>query len=276
MDMTRVPPAPVRFDPERLFAGVYWYQRWQIFRGYYTPGHNSIDKLCNTVQLPRDLTGQRVLDIGAWNGCLSFECERRGAREVVALGPESPESTGFLRLAAVLGSQRTHYQLGTIYDLDPEKLGHFDVVLCCGVLHHLRYPLLGLDNIRRVCTGTLYLETLISDERLAAHCSPAARAAPLWEFFRRNEINNDDSTWFGPTSVAVVQALESAGFGVLEPQKNQKGGRGAFQAQVKPGVPEFLAIQCAEAVYYETLVRHLFGPKRIGSEPTPVRVQPAA
>ena len=39
--------------------------------------------------MPEDLTGKRVLDIGAWNGCLSFECERRGAREVIALGPAS-------------------------------------------------------------------------------------------------------------------------------------------------------------------------------------------
>ena len=37
---------------------------------------------------PRDLRGRTVLDVGAWDGFFSFECERRGAERVVALdGP---------------------------------------------------------------------------------------------------------------------------------------------------------------------------------------------
>jgi len=35
------------------------------------------------LQLPEDLAGKSVLDIGAWDGFFSFECERRGASRVV-------------------------------------------------------------------------------------------------------------------------------------------------------------------------------------------------
>ena len=46
--------------------------------------------------MPEDLTGMRVLDIGARDGFYTFEAERRGAREVVALDYEPPRHHGLL------------------------------------------------------------------------------------------------------------------------------------------------------------------------------------
>jgi tRNA (mo5U34)-methyltransferase len=69
-----------------------------------TPGPHSVSLLCQKTQLPADLKGKWVLDIGAWNGCFSFECERRGASEVIAYSLANAEVTGFTRLKAVLGS----------------------------------------------------------------------------------------------------------------------------------------------------------------------------
>src|SRR5260370_21805961 len=101
-----VPTAPAGFDKDKFFAGVYWHQNWQVFRDVFTPGINPIEKMCADLALPTKLSGKRVLDIGAWNGCLSFECERRGAREVVALGPQDPNVTGFHKLREILQSRR--------------------------------------------------------------------------------------------------------------------------------------------------------------------------
>jgi tRNA (mo5U34)-methyltransferase len=261
----RIPAPPPNLDTEKLFSGLSWHQRWQVFQGVYTPGHNSIEEMCDALQVPGDLTGKRVLDIGAWNGCLALECERRGASEVVALEPANPEHAGFDRLSSILGFRRSRWLAGTIYDLDPSKLGHFDVVFCCGVLYHLRYPLLGLDNIRRVCTGVLYLETLLSDHSLEQRYAGTA-SAPLWEFYRFNEVHNDYSNWFGPTLTAVVQGLKSAGFAVAVAQYYKGAGRGVFKTRVKEGVPEFLAIPSGEGFYYDTLVSHLLGKQRPGTE----------
>src|SRR5438067_5295547 len=228
--------------------------------------------MCADMELPEDLSGKRVLDIGAWNGCLSFECERRGAREVLALGPENPEATGFHRLRAALGSTRTRYQIGTVYDLNPERLGYFDVVLFCGVLYHLRYPLLGIDNIRRVCTGEVFVETLVADVQLLLHepkglrklilrmLSPALAPTALWQFFRGDELHQDASNWFAPSALAVRQAFESAGFDM---QILKKESRATLRGRVRPGVPEFLAIGSGEGIYYDPLISHLFGHDRL-------------
>src|SRR5438045_7098565 len=110
------------------FSQHYWHQRWEVSPGVFTPGLNDVSDLLRQVGLPQDLSGKRVLDVGAWNGCFSFECERRGAREVVGIGPEPPERSGLEMLRQHLGSS-VQYQLGSIYDLDPNVLGHFDIVL---------------------------------------------------------------------------------------------------------------------------------------------------
>lgn len=256
----RVPPVPPNFQYERIVRGTNcWHQRWQVFRGVYTPGINPIEQMLDELQVPADLTGLRVLDIGSWNGCASFECERRGAAEVLAIGPENPHLSGFNLLRDLLGSTRTRYEYGTCYQLDPDTIGTFDVVLFCGVLYHLRYPLLGLDNVRRVCRGEIYLETFVSDAPLTQTTGAAAASLPLWQFYRGGELQGDESNWFGPTTCAVAQALESAGFAVQH-ASHWLPGRAVFRGSVRIGLPEFLSIRAGEGAYYDSLLQPLFGP----------------
>lgn len=140
-----------------LLQDVSWHQKWEIEPGIFTPGRNPVQVLMDEAGVPQDLTGKRVLDIGAWNGCFSFEAERRGAT-VLAIGPEMPAATGFDKIRTYLKS-KVEYQLGTIYHLDPDTIGTFDVILCFGVIYHLRHVLLAFDMMRRVCRDKLYVET---------------------------------------------------------------------------------------------------------------------
>ena len=271
----RIPIAPPGFDPDTFFAGDVWHQKWEIFRDVFTPGRNPIDHLCQCLGLPENLTGKRVLDIGAWNGCLSFECERRGAAEIIALGPEDPTHTGFYKVKEVLGSERVHYRIGSVYNLDPDVLGTFDVVLFCGVLYHLRYPLLGIDNLRRVSTGEVYVETFMIDEQLVltdrkrrkdvplAKLSRRLLKTPLWQFYRFDELMSDHSNWVGPNCQAVLEAFASAGFDLELVGTHYT--RGHFRGRVKPGAPEFLTIPSGEGVYYDTLISHLFQPRKLSA-----------
>ena len=122
-----LPSPPVGFSGELLFGGIQWHQGWDIFEGVRLPGRNSVEQLCEHIRLPVDLTDKRVLDIGAWNGAFSFECERRGASDVVAFSLENPETSGFNRLKAVLNS-KVRYVTGSVYNLQDYNLGQFDVM----------------------------------------------------------------------------------------------------------------------------------------------------
>jgi hypothetical protein len=113
---------------------------------------------------------------GTYDGFLAFELERRGADEVVALdipghedwdwpahvraqGPEQlarlagPEKGVGLRVARDALDSRVETVGISVYELSPERLGDFDVVVCGSLMLHLRDPLRALEGIRSVCGG---------------------------------------------------------------------------------------------------------------------------
>jgi len=213
-----LPSPPAGFSKDLLFEGIHWHQGWDVFEGVRLPGRNPVEELSERIQLPSDLTGKRVLDIGAWNGAFSFECERRGASEIVAFSLENPETSGFNRLKSLLGS-KARYVTGSVYNLQDYNLGKFDIVLFLGVLYHLRYPLLAVDHLQQACAGELLIETHIIDE---------FADDPIWRFYPGAELLNDPSNWFGPNVSAVVSAFQTADFDIS--LLDRWGTRASFKA----------------------------------------------
>ena len=65
-----------------------WFHTIDLGGGIVTPGRDESPRKLGWIGLPEDLRGRSVLDVGAWDGFFSFECERRGATRVLALdGP---------------------------------------------------------------------------------------------------------------------------------------------------------------------------------------------
>ncbi len=236
------PPAQSEIDA--LFTGLPWHQRWEIFEGVFTPGRNPVGELCDRIQLPRDLRGKRILDIGAWHGCFSFECERRGAAEVIALSSEPVEQVGFERIRDAIGSKVVRYVEGSAYALDPETLGRFDLILFLGILYHLRHPLLAIDQLYPIADGPVLVETHVIDECAFAAgqtseqaqplrtVAPKLASTPIWQFYRTDELGRDSSNWFGPNISAVQEAFASAGFETEV--VNTWGTRASFRATPLP------------------------------------------
>ena len=160
------------------------------------------------LQIPQDLSGKSVLDIGAWDGFFSFECERRGASRVLAIDTYSWDTygkDGFLLAHETLKSKVEHQRCAA-EDIDT-SLGTFDLVLCLGVFYHLRSPIQVLDRIRKVTTGTLILET---------HALVPAfhEKYPLVSFFPGDGLEAGLRYEFSaePTLEALKQMLRAAGF----------------------------------------------------------------
>lgn len=158
-------------------AGVpLWYHTLELAPGLETPGWFDLRPIADRLPWP-DVRGKRCLDIGTFDGYLAFELERRGASRVVATdlashegwdwppvmreqGPEAmaeiagEKGRGFEVARELLGSS-VERLLVSVYDLDPEDHGQFDVVVCGSLLLHLRDPLRALERIRAVCRGQL-------------------------------------------------------------------------------------------------------------------------
>jgi tRNA (mo5U34)-methyltransferase len=155
--------------------------------------------------LPDDLRGKRVLDIGAWDGWFSFECERRGA-EVVAV--DCVALNTFLEARELLQS-RVEYLTLDVGELSAAKLGRFDIVLFFGVLYHLRHPLLGLEKVVELCTDLALIESFV--------IASEPRAIPaVMEFYERTELGGQIDNWCGPSPEGLLAMCRSAGFVIAE------------------------------------------------------------
>ena len=82
-----------------------WHHRIELAPGIFTPAIQQTQDLLTSIDLPKDMSGFRVLDLGARDGFFSFECEKRGAAEVIAVDYTPVELTGFAVASKILNSK---------------------------------------------------------------------------------------------------------------------------------------------------------------------------
>jgi tRNA (mo5U34)-methyltransferase len=186
-----------------------WWHSFELPDGTLVEGVNTLDAQKARIAqfpIPADLTGRRALDIGAWDGWFTFELERRGAHVVAIDRWDNPR---FREMHAALGS-RAEYRQMNVYDLDPAKLGRFDVVLFLGVLYHLKHPLLALERVCSVTDDLAAVESFALTDRFL----PGMRVEEhsLLRYFERDEFGGQFDNWFAPTPRCLVEMCRTAGF----------------------------------------------------------------
>jgi SAM-dependent methyltransferase len=84
-----------------------------------------------------DLAGKRMLDIGCGSGLHALAALRLGAREVVAVDIDADSvATTRQLLQAHAADEHWSVQEASVFALQADALGRFDVVYSWGVLHH--------------------------------------------------------------------------------------------------------------------------------------------
>jgi tRNA (mo5U34)-methyltransferase len=159
--------------------------------------------------IPQDLSGKRVLDIGAWDGWFSFEAERRGA-DVTAI--DCVEVANFLSIHHRLESQ-VDYRILDFYELPQAELGRFDIVFFLGVLYHLKHPLLALEIVCALTTDVAIVESFVTDgDTWGEH----SEEIPSMEFYETDELGNQLDNWIGPRVGCLLAMCRAAGFARVE------------------------------------------------------------
>lgn len=187
---------------------INWWHSIDLGNGIVTPGEYDTRTLLDRIGLPADLRGLTVLDIGAWDGYMSFEAERRGASRVLATDSYVWRNNvragkgGFEFARSALRSKVEDMDID-VMDLTPERVGTFDIVLFLGVLYHLRHPLLALERVRSVTKKLLIMET---------HVDLLQIQRPAMAFYPGMELNNDPTNWCGPNEACCIAMLKNVGF----------------------------------------------------------------
>jgi len=203
-----------RLDLSSSLAEKNWFHSFRLPDGRRFEGHLSLEELESRLSLmpiPMDLSRQRVLDIGAWDGWFSFEMERRGA-EVVAL--DCVEVKNFLHIHKELGS-KVDYRIADFQNICPRTYGRFDIVLFLSVLYHLKHPLLALEKVCALTSDLAVVSSFITDD----YTRPAEellREVPRMEFYETDELGGQMDNWFGPNLACLMALCRAAGFARVE------------------------------------------------------------
>lgn len=224
--MAAMSQTPERASVQELVDGVpVWYHTMDVVPGVTTPGHFDLRPIVDELPWP-DVAGKRCLDVGTFDGFMAFELERRGAAEVLAVDlsdyeqldwpPDfrdrateaaeeaqwAPPGTGFRLIAEVTGS-KAQWQPLSIYDLDPARIGTFDVVVCGSLLLHLRDPLRALEAVRSVTSGVF-----LSAEQIEMSLTLLGRNRPLYTLNGSGPLGQ----WFNFNAAGHERLLYAAGF----------------------------------------------------------------
>lgn len=213
-----------------------WFHSIDFGNGVVSRGAKSLSLLARQadVAFKHGVAGKSVLDIGTWDGAMSFEAERRGASRVLATDSFAWARSGMNRkpsfdLAKRYLGARVDEKVIDVFELTPQNVGTFDVVLFLGVLYHLKEPLRGLEHVAPLTHDLLVVDTETMLDTMDS---------PVMTFFPGRELNNDPTNWWAPNIKCVLSMLNVAGFRKVEYTNNpvwsgpvnDKKGRYVFHA----------------------------------------------
>jgi hypothetical protein len=103
-----------------------------------------------------------------------------------------------------------------MYDLTPERIGRFDIVLFMGVLYHLKHPLLALERVCALTTDMAAVDSFVLRERhLPGH---DVAKLPIMAFYETDEFAGQTDNWVGPSLPCLLAFCRTAGFARVELQ----------------------------------------------------------
>ena len=200
----------------RLVDGKPWHHDFEIVPGVRTQGTYDPLPMWNELQLPENLEGTSLADVGASNGFFSFQARKRGAR-VVAFDYRHKRNSGFGLAQHINGLHDIEHHHVNVLDITPDQYGQYDVVLALGLLYHTSDPYLALANCAALARKRLLIESYCIDASLPEplQAEPTMRfIADAERFPEHGHVNNDRSNFWGFTSVCLRRMTEDVGFAV--------------------------------------------------------------
>ncbi|PKD16208.1 SAM-dependent methyltransferase [Salegentibacter salinarum] len=174
-------------------------------------------------EIPEDLQGMEVLDIGCNAGFYAISLARRGAK-VTAIDLDDHYLNQAKWAAEKFNvSNQIEFKNMQVYDLAQEDKT-YDLIWFMGVFYHLRYPLLAMDIISRKTSDYLVFQSL------SLQGSSGQEVPENVDFEERHLLESEDwpsmafiekkfagdlTNWWVPNAAAIKGILNNCGFKII-------------------------------------------------------------
>ena len=202
--------ARANYGLKEKLGSLPWFHQIDFGGGIISPGVASINVLSAQadVYFRYGIAGKSIIDIGCWDGYNCIEASRRGALRVLATdqlawSDKCWGSQESFELAREYLAPNIEAKVADVFDLTPETVGKFDIVLFAGVFYHLRHPLLALERVSELANEMVIVET---------HVDALNEPRPAMIFYPGAECANDHTNWWGPNPACVEAMLRDVGF----------------------------------------------------------------
>jgi Methyltransferase domain len=167
-----------------------------------------------------NLEGCRILELGPLEGAHTFQLERLGASEIVAIEANAEAYLKCLIVKELFGLTRSRFLYGDFVKFFEATERRFDIIFCCGVLYHMEDPLKLIEMMSN-SADRLFIWT----HYWAAETGPRREAVPVERFgeqFAYHRLaygdrgsgtfwggNADSSSWLSRPD--ILRAVQAAG-----------------------------------------------------------------
>jgi len=187
--------------------------------GMILPGRWDMSKFLKFYDLPSDLSGKSIIDVGPGNGYFAMEFSKRGASKVVAMDVSSNLwNDDFNKLMKT----NVEFVNKDIMSLD-DSFEKFDFVFCSNMLLHIPDIYGAIKKLRMITKEKAILCTSIMNSRYLQNVAIA-------RFVATTRTQKDTPTyWWKPNMAGFIHMAKTAGFNVVneiskfEAERDDKG-----------------------------------------------------
>jgi tRNA (mo5U34)-methyltransferase len=207
---------------EHLALFPNWYHQMPVGHERFLRGSKGVltTRMVSMIQMPEDLTGKRVLDVGALDGYYAFEAAARGAEDVLCVESytwESGDGRARFDAAAELYGLPVRGKTASLESLDALD-ETFDLTLCLGLFYHLKDPYLGMRILAERTTETAIVSGHVVELDIQRPPRFPEGQVPFMLFYPEENWTGKASATnrWGPNLESMKQILLSSGFRRVE------------------------------------------------------------
>lgn len=234
----RVPPADQL--QEEIERQPLWMYRWNLGRGLTTPTVHPSDALMHLHETRLKMMepavrealaaagpDARVIDLACNEGWFAHRMLDWGAGSVLGIDIRevNVRRAELIREHYGIDQDRLSFRRSDVFDLDPDELGSFDVVLLLGLIYHLEDPMGAIRLARRLCRRVCVIESQLNRHMVPlqwgagprVHESPMAFAVNVETDAETNPVASTSGIMsLIPNRAALVEMPSIAGFAEVE------------------------------------------------------------